>query len=88
MNRAVARTIESFRQSVADSYQLVGALRSVYRVPVGVWGISLGGWAGAMACTLPHGPDAAVLVAPPAEPLEMILDSGRFLCAQMPVEPA
>ncbi len=71
----LVRNVESFRQAVADSLQLVRFLRSFYQVPVGVWGISLGGWIGSMLCTLPKGPDAAVLVAPVADPREMLRDS-------------
>lgn len=71
----LTRTVEAFRQAVVDARQLIQWLRSYYRIPVGIWGISLGGWIGAMLCTLSEGPEAAVLVAPVVEPMEVLQHS-------------
>jgi pimeloyl-ACP methyl ester carboxylesterase len=77
----ITRSIEMVRQAVADVRRLLNWIKATAQGPVGLWSVSLGGWAGAMALALDPRFDFAVLMIPVARPDDVVWHSA--LCAQI-----
>jgi dienelactone hydrolase len=71
----LTRSIEMIRQAVADVRSLLNWLKANSQGPVGIVGISLGGWIGAMTVVLESRLDFAVLMIPAVRPDDVMWHS-------------
>jgi pimeloyl-ACP methyl ester carboxylesterase len=60
----IARTAQAVQQAVIESRIILRWLRAHHRGPVGVWGISLGGWIASILACVERELDFAVLMTP------------------------
>jgi len=72
----LSTSLDAVRQAVAETRLLARWLRRRGATSVGLWGMSLGGWAAALAATLDADWDALALWAPVASPAEVLFESG------------
>ncbi|MCS6806665.1 MAG: alpha/beta fold hydrolase [Acidobacteriota bacterium] len=68
INGQLERSIEMIRQAVSDTRSVINWVKSDASSPVGVWGISLGGWVGAMVTALDARLDFSILMIPAVRP--------------------
>lgn len=64
----MAQSIEMIRQSVADTRSVINWLAAQSTAPIGLWGVSLGGWIGALLVAVESRLDFAVLMTPAVRP--------------------
>lgn len=64
----MAQSIEMIRQSVADTRSVINWLTAQSTAPIGLWGVSLGGWIGALLVAVESRLDFAVLMTPAVRP--------------------
>lgn len=68
INGQLERSIEMIRQAISDTRSVINWVKSNPASPVGVWGISLGGWVGAMVTAVEARLDFSVLMIPAVRP--------------------
>ncbi len=69
-------SLDSVRQAVVETRALAAWLRRRGASRVGLWGMSFGGWVGALVATLDEDLAAAALWAPVAAPREVLWEGG------------
>ncbi len=72
------RNVEGLRQGVSDARALIGWLQQRQAGPVGILGISLGGWVGSLLATCEPRLDFVILAEPAVDPANMLW--GTSLC--------
>lgn len=72
----IGASLDAVRQAVVETRVLAAWLRRQGAPKIGLWGMSFGGWVGALVATLDEDLDAVALWAPVASPREVLWESG------------
>jgi pimeloyl-ACP methyl ester carboxylesterase len=72
INGELMRSIEMIRQAVSDTRSVVNWVKATPTSPIGIWGISLGGWIGGILAAVEPRLDVAVLMIPAIRPDDVI----------------
>lgn len=75
INGDLRQSVEMIRQAVADTRSVVNWIKSQAQTQAGIWGISLGGWVGALVTAVEPRLDCAVLMIPAVRPDDVLWHS-------------